>query len=116
VVATTSNGAAVMEKFGSLSPTIQQLWYNHALHLAVTKVFYIKKLKDETSKTSNSRSEYDADSEYEKDESNDSNSDNAVTADQYDLQDDVSPAIFHIRKIINCSNILQQEILFCSRK
>jgi hypothetical protein len=43
VVATTSDNAAVMETFGKLSPTVQPLRYNHALHLAVTKVFYLKK-------------------------------------------------------------------------
>jgi hypothetical protein len=118
VVATTSDGAAVMKKFGKLSQTIQQLCYNHDFHLAVTKVFYIKKLKDEASKTSSSRSEYDSDSEYEKDESNGSDSDNVARADQYDLQDDVSLAIISIRKIVKLfkysparNSLLQQEII-----
>jgi hypothetical protein len=62
-------------------------------------VFYIKKLNDETSKTSSSRCQYNADLEYVKDESNDSDSDNATKAVQYNLQDDVSPAIFWIE---NC--------------
>lgn len=42
---TTRDGAAVMENFGKLSPTIQQLYYNNALHLAVAKVFYVNKLR-----------------------------------------------------------------------
>jgi hypothetical protein len=62
---TTSDGVAVIEKFGTLSQTIQQLCYRQALHLAVTKVFYMKKFKDEASKASSSGSEHDADSEYE---------------------------------------------------
>lgn len=98
-VATTNDGSTVMQNFGKLSPTIQQLG-----HLAVTKVFYIKKLNNETSKTSSSGCQYDAESEYEKDESNDSDSDNVDTADQYNLQGDVSPAIIWIK---NCLHILQ---------
>lgn len=35
IVACTSDGAAVMVKFGHESPTIMQLCYNHAIHLAV---------------------------------------------------------------------------------
>jgi hypothetical protein len=47
VVATTNDGAAVMQTFVKVSPTIQLLCYSHALHLTVTKVFYLKELKDE---------------------------------------------------------------------
>jgi hypothetical protein len=57
VVATISEGAVVMKKFGTLSTTIQQLCYSHELHLAVTKVFYGEKLKGETSKTRSIESE-----------------------------------------------------------
>jgi hypothetical protein len=57
VAATTIEGAVVMEKFGTLSTTIQQLCYSHALHFAVTKVFYGKKLKGEASKTRSSGNE-----------------------------------------------------------
>jgi hypothetical protein len=42
VVATTRDGAMLLEKFGTLSPTIQQLCDNHALHIAVTEVFCVK--------------------------------------------------------------------------
>jgi hypothetical protein len=42
----------------------------------------------------------EADSEHEKDESNDFDSNNVAGADQYGLQDDVSPANFCIRKIV----------------
>ena len=90
MVAMTNDGAAVMEKFGKLSPTIQQFCYNHALHLAVTKVFYVKKLKGEATGTCSSDSEFNTDSEYEEDDSSDSESDDMAPADQYDLQDDVS--------------------------
>jgi hypothetical protein len=45
-------------------------------------------------------------------------SDNVAGADQYDLQDDVSPAIFSLRKIVNLfkyfparNSLLQQEII-----
>jgi hypothetical protein len=40
IVSTMSDGAAVMQKFGRLSPAHQQLCYNHGLHLAVMKTFY----------------------------------------------------------------------------
>ena len=43
IVGSTSDGAAVMQKFGRISPAIMQLCYNHALHLAVTKTLYAKK-------------------------------------------------------------------------
>lgn len=42
IVGTTSDGASVMIKFGSLTPSELQLCYNHAIHLAVLKVFYCK--------------------------------------------------------------------------
>jgi hypothetical protein len=49
-------------------------------------VFYVKKkLKGEARKTVSSGSEY------ERDESSYSDSDNVVGAEQYDLQDEVSP-------------------------
>ena len=41
VVASTTDGATVMEAFGRLMfPTLHQLCYAHALHLAVTDVVY----------------------------------------------------------------------------
>ena len=40
IVAATTDGAAVMVKFGHLSPFIHQLCYNHGIHLAVTDVIY----------------------------------------------------------------------------
>lgn len=43
-------------------------------------------------------SDCEADSEYKRDERNDSDSDNAVRAYQYNLQDDLSPAILWIKK------------------
>jgi hypothetical protein len=46
-----------MEKLGKLSPNIQQLCYNHTLHLAVTEVFYVINLEDEASKERSSGSE-----------------------------------------------------------
>lgn len=63
MVAITSDRAAGKEKFGKLSPTIQQFCYNHALHLAVTKVFSVKKLEDEASLTCSSDSKFNTDSE-----------------------------------------------------
>jgi hypothetical protein len=100
MVVTTSDGIAVTGKFGMLSQIIQPFCYSQVLHLAVTKVLYDKKLKDEASKAGRSGNECDADSEYERDDSKDSDSDKLAGADQYDLQDYVSFAIFSIRKII----------------
>jgi hypothetical protein len=39
-VATTSDGAIVIVKFGKLSPALQHLCYIHAIHLVVASVFY----------------------------------------------------------------------------
>ncbi|KAF6321781.1 S1 RNA binding domain 1 [Rhinolophus ferrumequinum] len=116
-VAITSDGAAVMEKFGKLSPTIQQFCYNYALHLAVTKVFYVKKLKGEPSVTCSSDSEFNTDSEYEQDGNSDSELIDVARADQYDLRDDLSSAISSVRRIVKIfryspvkNALLQQEI------
>ncbi|XP_074174497.1 uncharacterized protein LOC109443974 isoform X2 [Rhinolophus sinicus] len=117
VVAITSEGAAAMEKFGKLSPTIQQFCYNHALHLAVTKVFYVKKLQGEASVTCSSGSEFNTDSEYEQDGNSDSELVSVAQANQYDLRDDLSLAISSVRRIVKIfkyspvkNSLLQQEI------
>jgi len=49
IVSVMSDGAAVMQKFGKLSPAYQQLCYNHGLHLAVLKVLYVQKNRKNTS-------------------------------------------------------------------
>lgn len=46
VVASTTDGAAVMVKFGTLSQYIHQLCYNHGIHLAVIDVIYKKNEND----------------------------------------------------------------------
>jgi hypothetical protein len=46
IVAIMSDGTAIMEKFGGMSPAHQQLCYNHGLHLAVLKAIYTKKKDD----------------------------------------------------------------------
>lgn len=38
-----SDGASVMVKYGTLSPAHHQLCYNHAIHLAIMRIFYEKK-------------------------------------------------------------------------
>ena len=40
IVGATSDGAAVMVKFGRLAPSICQLCLNHAMHISVTKTIY----------------------------------------------------------------------------
>lgn len=40
VVASTHDGASVMQKYGRIIPVESQLCYNHAIHLAVIEVFY----------------------------------------------------------------------------
>jgi hypothetical protein len=79
--ATTSDGAAVTETFGKLSSIIR---HNHALHLAVTKIFYLKQLID-VAPTRSSGSECGPGSKHERDESNDSDSDKVAGTDKYDI-------------------------------
>lgn len=43
VVAVTSDGASDMVKFGKLSPSHQQLCYNHIIHFAVMSVMYARR-------------------------------------------------------------------------
>lgn len=43
IVAATTDGAAVMVKFGNRMPTIHQQCYNHAFHLAIVDVIFKKK-------------------------------------------------------------------------
>lgn len=45
IVASINDGAAVMVKYGRLIDALCQLCYNHAIHLAVIKTFYCKKLE-----------------------------------------------------------------------
>lgn len=63
IVAATTDGAAVMVKFGTISNFIYQTCYNHALHLAVTEVLYNKSTEIEGlyNDDSSSGSEYDQD-------------------------------------------------------
>ena len=42
IVCTTSDEASVMQKYGKLSPTDQQLYHNHVVHLAVLSGIYEK--------------------------------------------------------------------------
>ena len=42
IVSCTSDGAAVMVKFGKLIPSYHQLCYNHGVHLAILDVLYKK--------------------------------------------------------------------------
>lgn len=42
IVATVSDGASVMLKYGTLSPALLQTCYNHAIHLAVVSALYTK--------------------------------------------------------------------------
>jgi hypothetical protein len=42
IVASTHDGAAVMQKYGRLIPAKSQLCFNHGIHLSVTDVFYVK--------------------------------------------------------------------------
>ena len=45
IVAATTDGAAVMVKFGKISPILHQQCYNHAFHLAVTDIIFKKKIR-----------------------------------------------------------------------
>lgn len=70
IVASTHDGAAVMQKYGRNISAINQLCYNHAIHLAVIRVFYKKTgtvttSDDENKSEFDEQSEYDSDSDYE---------------------------------------------------
>ena len=43
IVASTHDGAAVMRKYGADIPVESQLWFNHAIHLAIVDIVYAKK-------------------------------------------------------------------------
>lgn len=49
IVASTSDGASVMKKYGRLISSIIQLCFNHAIHLGVCDCLYKKKFETEQS-------------------------------------------------------------------
>jgi len=111
VIAVTSDGAAVMEKFGKLSPSIHQLCYNHAIHLAVLKVFYNTNAEQYENESDGS-SESSSDS-FSEDEEGDSQSHSALK-----LRVNFREEIDVVRKIVKLfkrspvrNSILQKEVL-----
>lgn len=73
IIASTHDGAAVMQKYGRIIPVESQLCHNHGIHLAVTDVLY-KKSGDESE-------EEDA---VESGEANDFDEDNDSESESYD--------------------------------
>lgn len=71
-----------METYNLQSNILMQLWTSPCCNKSV---LCQKKLKEEASKSNSSRNEYNEDSEYEKDKSSFSDSDNISGAKQYDL-------------------------------
>lgn len=63
IVAVTSDGAAVMKKFGELSPTLNQLCFSHAIHLAVTDVLY-ERIEIDEANINSSDDESDINNQY----------------------------------------------------
>jgi hypothetical protein len=52
IVASTHDGAVVMQKYGRLILAESQFCFNHGIHLSVTDVFYVKKRKNTKAQTS----------------------------------------------------------------
>jgi len=102
IVSTMSDGAAVMQKFGRLSSQFHQLCYNHGLHLAVMKVFYIEKGHAENvSSTEDLKSDNESEIEYSENENNNSNDSDieVVEVCNVHLQPQFKKAIKYIRQI-----------------
>lgn len=102
IVATMSDGAAVMQKFGRLSSQFHQLCYNHGLHLAVLKVFYIKnEHPDNFASIEELQSDSESEIEYSGNENNNSEDSDVEVVEDFDvyLQPQIEKVIKCIRKI-----------------
>ena len=99
IVAFTADGAAVMVKFGDISPAEYQGCYSHALHLAVCDVLY----KDNGSVNDNVAPENvsnENDSDGEEEDDDDCSLEIAQDGEPLVLQDNISDVIRHVRKDI----------------
>lgn len=103
IVACTTDGAAVMQKFGRESPTEMMLCINHAVHLAVIDVIYKKKTITENEDKTYQDVEEQCDEVDEDIFSSDSDSDdNLARAPEVvtTCRSDITQAIQDVRKIV----------------
>lgn len=99
IVACTTDGAAVMQKFGRESPTEMMLCINHAMHLAVIDVIYKRK----TTVVDEDKTYEDIEEQCDEDIfSSDSDSDDnlARVPETVTTRPDISQAIEDVRKIV----------------
>ena len=98
IVASTTDGAAIMKKFGRISQYYHQQCYNHAIHLAVLDIIYKKK----TENYNEAQSSSDSDNNYS---DSDKFSCSSFISDEillpipvlrYDLED----ALKNVRKVV----------------
>ncbi|XP_017768021.1 PREDICTED: uncharacterized protein LOC108556411 [Nicrophorus vespilloides] len=118
VVASTTDGAAVMLKFGGLSQYIHQICYNHGIHLAVADIIYNKNKKYSINQNDITENEYSSteDDFFESDDETDNEEpDNAVSHKR--TVDDIKPALQMVRRIVkffkiapNRNSILQNHV------
>lgn len=102
IVATTNDGAPVMEKYGRNCPAKYQLCLNHGIHLAVTDVFYVKKSESGILENdSDSDSNTDDDSTASGDTYNEINFEvNVDESEELELSSNIATVISDTRKII----------------
>ena len=77
VVASTHDGAAVMQKYGSLNAIENQMCYNHAIHLAMCDVFYPKRNTSQFQETFINESDEDMTHMSDDDDDDDDDDDNS---------------------------------------
>lgn len=100
VLASTTDGAAVMQKFGRECPTEMVLCLNHAIHLAVIDVIYTKKNEADNEGPIDSDSEIQHYGEENDDFSSDSDENDDIEASEIIIQTDFKQALQDVRKIV----------------
>jgi hypothetical protein len=110
IVGSTSDGAAVMIKFGRECPFEMQLCYNHALHLAVVDIIY-KIEKKNTPSLEKSTDDEAVDSSFEE---NDETDDNCVDVDDINNCDGDVSFRFETNRFTESNNVdVQTEFKHC---
>jgi hypothetical protein len=105
IVAATTDGAAVMIKFGRLisSTSFHIECFNHGLHLSVIDVFF-KKISVYFSNESDRSSADDTDSSSDDDEDDDSDGGSDIADDEepnrYEIRADINDILQKVRKIV----------------
>ena len=117
IISSMSDGANVMQKFARLSPALQQFCYNHGLHLAVIKVFYVKNCNiKQISESDSDSSERGNDSDFDSDTE-------IIETNNMNLNPEINITIDAIRKISKVfrksavkNNILQKYVIEKEKK